>query len=372
MKILLCGDVCPFDKSIDLFDRVKVDDLFGDVRVLFDKSDFAFINLECALTESEGKIKKFGPNLKAPINTAKTLKELGVTCCGLSNNHIFDYGVKGATDTIAALEAVGIGYTGFGSNYEDSRRDFIIDSLNERTAIIAVCEHEYSYALEDRMGSRPYDVYDTMADIREAKKNNNRVVVLYHGGKELCRYPSPRVRKLCRSMIDNGADVVLCQHSHCIATYENYNGGHILHGQGNFHFTKLPGSEMWNTALLTMYDTVANEIMFTPIITDGQSVCIAKGEERDKIMSEFALRNQELISGKWIDGWHAFCESNKDGYISVIANAGKEDSSERDNALFSHYLDCEAHTDVLRELFPSYNLTNERKFNLTENGEHKL
>ena len=28
---------------------------------------------------------------------------------------------------------------------------------------------------------------------------------------------------------------------------------------------------------------------------------------------------------------------------------------------FAHYLDCEAHTDVWRELFPTWNQTNERK-----------
>ena len=32
--------------------------------------DFTFVNLECALTESENRIPKFGPNLKAPAATA--------------------------------------------------------------------------------------------------------------------------------------------------------------------------------------------------------------------------------------------------------------------------------------------------------------
>ena len=30
------------------------------------------------------------------------------------------------------------------------------------------------------------------------------------------------------------------------------------------------------------------------------------------------------------------------------------------NKLFGHYLDCEAHTDVWRELFPTANQTNEK------------
>lgn len=50
------------------------------------------------------------------------MKRIGVTHCGLSNNHIFDFGKKGIADTIEALNTVGIGYTGFGDNYEDARK----------------------------------------------------------------------------------------------------------------------------------------------------------------------------------------------------------------------------------------------------------
>ena len=144
------------------------------------------------------------------------LKELGVTVCGLSNNHIFDFGKEGAIDTINAIKAAGLDYTGFGENYEDSRKNYVVEKDGETICIIAVCEHEYSYALEDRMGSRPYDEYDTMEDIRAAKAKYDRVLVMYHGGKEQCHYPSPRLYKACHAMAKSGADLILCQHSHCI------------------------------------------------------------------------------------------------------------------------------------------------------------
>ena len=41
-------------------------------------------------------------------------------------------------------------------------------------------------------------------------------------------------------------------------------------------------------------------------------------------------------------------------------NACNEDSSYTDNHYFAHFLDCEAHTDVWRELFPTANKTNEK------------
>ncbi len=360
MKTLLLGDVCPTVETAPHFAARDIPLLFGDVTALFENKDFTLVNLECAITEHDGAIEKFGPNLKAPRETAALLKSLGVTCCGLSNNHVFDFGRVGVADTLQALSEAGLDYTGFGDNYEDSRRNYTVEKNGERICVIAVCEHEYSYALEDRMGSRPFDEYDTMEDIRAAKATHDRVIVTYHGGKEHCRYPSPRLRRVCRAMARNGADVVLCQHSHCIGAYEQFEGCHILYGQGNFHFTRAGMRECWNTSLAVEYDTVSHTIAFTPIQAIDDHIRLAAGEDKATIMTEFAARNQSLLNGEWKAGWHSFCESMKEAYIKVLTRACLADSTERENAHFGHYLDCEAHTDVWRELFPTYNLTNEK------------
>ncbi len=364
MKVLLLGDVCPTKASNPFFDNKDVEVLFSDTVTLFKNNDVNIVNLECAITESDKDIIKFGPPLKACKNTASTLKELGVNYCGLSNNHIFDYGIKGAEDTISALSEAGIGYTGFGKDYEDSRKNLVIESNGEKLCIIAVCEHEYSYALSNRMGSRPFDVYDTMEDVRKAKAECDRVVVMYHGGKEQCRYPSPRLRKLCHTLAKNGADVVLCQHSHCIGCYEEYENCHILYGQGNFHFTKAEFlnpqfAEFWNSSLAVTYDTKENKVEFVPIVVKGVSIEIAKDKERNKIMDSFYKRSEELKDGSWVTAWKSFCMREKENYIKCVCNAATKNSSYEDNHRFAHFLDCEAHSDVLRELFPTANSTNE-------------
>ncbi|MBR6572703.1 MAG: CapA family protein [Clostridia bacterium] len=362
MKALLLGDLVPTDETNPLFESGDIETLFTDTLDLFKGNDINFVNLECALTDGTTPIKKFGPNLAATTNTAKVLSDIGVNYVGLSNNHIFDFGIKGAKDSIKALEEAGITYTGFGNNYEDSRKNLVVEKNGEKVCLIAVCEHEFSYALENRMGSRPYDEYDTLEDIRKAKSENDRVIVLYHGGKEHCRYPSPRLLRACRAMVRSGADLVLCQHTHCIGCYEKYEGGHILYGQGNFHFVKppLPGKEeTWNSLFAVKYDTVSNEIEFTPIVNQKFGITLAKGQEYDNIMSSFADRNKELQNGEWKKGWHEFCVSSSSLYYGIIKKACLEDSPQERNDLFAHFLDCEAHTDVWRELFPTYNATNE-------------
>ena len=352
MKGLLLGDVCPTDFSSQLFDKGNVDTLFNDVASLFCGNDFNIINLECAITESENRIEKFGPNLKAPLGTADTLKALGVTHAGLSNNHIFDFGREGVRDTLSALDKVGIVYTGFGENYEDSRKNLIIEKDGERIAVIAVCEHEYSYALEDRMGARPFDVFDTIEDIREAKKTADRVIVTYHGGKEQCMYPSPRLYKACHAMARAGADVILCQHSHCIGCYELYQNTHILYGQGNFHFVKPTDAVGWHSALAVKYDTLTHQIEFVPHENTDNGIKLSDNPE---IIEGFKKRSASLLDGSWRDGWHEFCEGKKESYLKAIHEAYEKPKK------FGHYLDCEAHTDVWRELYPTANQTNEKE-----------
>ncbi len=363
MKALIMGDLSPTQTTNPLFEKEDIDALFEDTLSLFEGNDINFVNVECALTDSDKEIRKFGPGLKAAVKTAKVLKTIGVNYCSLANNHIFDYGIKGIRDTMKALDENGIVYTGFGDTYQDSRKNLIIEKDGEKVCFVAVCEHEYSYALPDRMGARPYDEYDTIDDIREAKAMCDRVIVIYHGGKEQSRYPSPRLRKICHAMVKNGADVVLCQHSHCIGCYEKVGQSHVLYGQGNFHFVKgVDGNppEGWDTLLAVKYDTVSNEIDFIPVNNTDSGITLSKGDTAIEIMNGFHKRSESLKDGSWIDGWHRFCMEKKELYESVILRACNDDNVELNRQRFAHYLDCEAHLDVWRELYPTWNLTNEK------------
>ncbi len=357
MRIAIGGDISVKGEFSKYFKPEETKNLFGDVIDVMKSADRTVVNLECAITDSEAEIKKFGPCLKAPFGMGEVLKSAGATDCVLSNNHIFDFGKKGLADTIAELEKTGLNYTGVGKNDSDARRDLVIEKDGIKVRIIAVCEHEYSYALPDRVGTRVYDPYDTHDDIKEAKKDADFVVVIYHGGKEQCRYPSPRLLKACRSMVKCGADVVLCQHSHCIGCYEEYMGAHILYGQGNFLFPysnlSEEGLDRWSTGLLVVLDFADGcKIEFVPTVLEGYGISLAKGDEKKRLLDELAARSATLSDGTWRDGWHEFCVKYTEQYSSML--------NPEETDLFAHYLDCEAHSDVWRELYPTWNLTNEK------------
>ena len=359
MKLAIAGDVSVTESNEKYFAEQNVKILFNDVPSVWKDCDRVIVNLETAITDKNTPIKKFGPNLKAPFGTVETLKEAGVTDLTLSNNHIFDFGKAGLKDTVSEIKKNGLSFTGIGENYLDSRKNLVLSDGKIKVAIINVCEHEFSYALDDRVGARPYDEYDTPSDVEQAKKQNDYVIVIYHGGKEHCQHPSPRLHKLCHALVNHGADVILCQHSHCIGCYEKYLDGHILYGQGNFHFVYDEETSrqknlkpFWHQGLVAIITLERDvKIKFVACKDNGTGIELLKGREKEVLTKEFNERNQMMKDGTFLSGWREFC--HQPTYYDGIVKEGKE-------ALFAHFLDCEAHSDVLRELFPTYNLTNEK------------
>ncbi len=357
MKLILCGDLVPTQATRPAFDRADLRALMGDSLPVLRSGDFTVANLECALTDREEKIRKCGPNLKGMPSDARVIASCGFTHLGLSNNHVYDYGEAGMRDTVAAVQSAGMVPFGFGENDRDSRRPLILTKDGERTAIVAVCEHEYSYALPHRFGANPFDPFDTMQDIADAKKTCGHVIVLYHGGKEQCEYPSPRLRKACRAMIRAGASLVLTQHSHCIGCRERYLHGEIVYGQGNFNFVGHSDHPHWRSGLIVRAECGADGLKteYLPVCVTDTGITLAPGTEKKALLDAFDARSAILCDeDKWMAEWEKFCFSLP-YYVDAVRNAFTDvPQGEFCRQVFPHYLDCEAHLDVWHTVFKTW------------------
>ena len=90
------------------------------------------------------------------------------------------------------------------------------------------------------------------------------------------------------------------------------------------------------------------KIEFIPTVVEGKGIRLAKGEEKDKLLSELYERSASLNDGTWYNKWREFALSQQ-RYKALPQELYEE---------IAHYFDCEAHTDVWRELFPTWNQTN--------------
>ena len=93
-------------------------------------------------------------------------------------------------------------------------------------------------------------------------------------------------------------------------------------------------------------------IKFTPVpvVMKDNMLYLAEGKEKDKILNGLKERGKTLADGSYINGWRAFCDT-----VPWYKTAVPPENSD----MLGHWLDCEAHYDVLRELYKTYNHTNE-------------
>jgi len=368
MSIVIGADLVPTKSNVELFEKGDIDTLIGsELKDIILNADYRIFNLEIPLTDESNPIKKCGPNLIAPTKCISAYKAMNIDLLTLANNHILDQGKKGLESSIETLKSAGISYVGVGDSIKDASKPKIICCNGKKIGIYACVEHEFTVATEIDSGANPIDLLETPDHIVELKKQCDYVIVLYHGGKEQYRYPSPNLHKTCRKLVEKGADLVICQHSHCIGCKEEYLQGTIVYGQGNFLFDD-EENEYWQTSLLIMLSSDF-EVKYIPLKKTGNSVRLAKGAEAENILEQFNIRSEEILdSDKVYQHYSELAVQYKNHYLfSVmkikrgllyrIINKLTKGSLDKNiinkafNSMYRYelenYVECEAHRELL-------------------------
>ena len=233
-----------------------------------------------------------------------------------------------------------------------------------KIGIYACAEHEFTIATANTPGANPFDPLESLDHIVTLKAECDYVIVLYHGGKEHYRYPSPYLQKVCRKMAQKGADLVVCQHSHCIGCYETYNDSTLVYGQGNFLFDD-SDSEFWQTSLLIRLSISDKlHIDYIPIVKAMSSVRLADDKTAEDILAAFHQRSCEILKSGFVEQqYQQFAADNYLSYVSQFAAFGKWLSridrrllngmlakrkyNKRQSLAIQNYIECEAHRELV-------------------------
>lgn len=298
MRLIIGADLVPTYSNEALFIRGDIEQLVGeDIISYLKKSDFNIFNLEAPLTSSCHNIKKNGICIKASEKCIAGYSSLGVDFLTLANNHILDYGEEGLEDTICVLNEHNIKYAGVGKNLRELRKAHIEECDGRKVGIYCCVEHEFSVATEASPGANPFEPLSIENDLKQLSDNCDYVIVLYHGGREHYRYPTPLLQKRCRKIVECGANLVVCQHSHCIGCEEEYNNGTIVYGQGNFIFDA-DNCDEWKTSMLI--EVVDKKINYIPIVKQNELIRIADVEDKQKILREFWQRSEQIKNAEFV------------------------------------------------------------------------
>ena len=360
-NIVICGDILPTEINMQEFESGSTDHILSDqLWKLLNGADYRIANLEGCFLDGGKPIIKSGPNLKASQKAFIGFKQLGFDMVGLANNHIMDYGTEGLSTTLALLEEANIGWCGAGKSISDAYKAHIFKLGKKKVGVIALAEYEFTIATEKRPGAACFDDLESPDFIASTKKETDYLVVLYHGGKEYYRYPTPYVQKRCRKLVDKGADLVITQHSHCIGCKEDYHGGTIVYGQGNFLLTRGEDNDFRRTGLILQIDIEERAVGFQPVIVDGQGVRLTNEEETSAVLSDFHARSSQIQQDGFVEeSYRAFADEKLKGYqiqsmgrVAAIlekfhALGNVQKLYDRQNMVnLLNTLRCEAHRDL--------------------------
>lgn len=317
-KICIFGDICPDNDYRIFFDNGKLP-LSQDIISLIEEADYTIANLECPATESTNAITKCGPSLKAKPTDLQLLKNAGFNALSLANNHILDYGTQAAEETISLCKEIGI--ETFGAGIKKEAKKLLIKQIGNKTfGFLSFAEEEFNLASENTVGANHFDPYESLQEIQEAKKSVDCLIILYHGGIEHYQYPSPTLQKKCRTMTDFGADIVLCQHSHCIGTLEKYNDSVILYGQGNSLFGYRQNDSSWNEGYIVTVDTEnPTQLSFHLIEATPMGIVLSDSQKNGEKTAELLENSRVLTDNAFINQeWKKFVNKKKTLYYPLL------------------------------------------------------
>lgn len=213
---------------------------------LLNTADLRVGTLECAI----GDIPSFDPEkmrrkkdvIYAPNSDINKLRFMRIDCVSLANNHAFDLGSDGLTNTISLLDKLGIAHCGAGRNLSEASAPAIFVINGKRIGFFAFCDYREEtvgyvpMATETEMGMNP--MYDEHARrlIRENRSEFDYLFVILHWGREHTFFPTPSMKKFAELCIAEGADGVIGGHSHRIQPIVSMGGKPIFYSLGNFLF----------------------------------------------------------------------------------------------------------------------------------------
>lgn len=362
MKILIGSDIVPTHNHIPFFEKGEIDNILdGKIIDLIDTADFRIYNLEFPFVKDLSKeIDKWGKHIQASNKSVNLIKKLRPNLLLLANNHISDYGIEGLENTIEVLNQNNIKYTGIINSCNEEYSGEIIELDGKKIGIYNVCENEFSVSTIERKGTNGLNMVKNCREIMNLKSKVDYLIVLFHGGKEFYRFPSPLTQRRCRDFIDSGADMVIMQHSHCIGCEEIYNNKRIVYGQGNFIFDR-KDNEFWNSELLieiSIEDKV--NIKYYPIEKVNGKYFLSNNS---KIIDDFNersnfIKNPENIYNEYkkhaIENFPVYLkhfykkECKKNWFRKIFRKRDSlEDYSKKELLAILNFVECEAHRELL-------------------------
>ncbi|NDJ15710.1 CapA family protein [Myxacorys almedinensis] len=264
------------------------------------QADVAMVNLGAPFTTSAE------PDGADPA-TVEVLNSGGVDIVNVSDRRTADPtadpSAAGLEETLTTLDKAGIHYVGAGqvsagqvpgTTANAGNRLKIVDVKGQRIAYLGYSEadlqaDEAKASVEDAPqhdGSELGKAYRVAADIQAIRPQVDWIIVNYHWGKNLAKYPADWQIELAHTTIDQGADVVVGHHSHLLQGAEIYKGRPIVYSLGNFIFGENASTDYDTAVLKVGVKDQQMKVELLPVEVKGLQPRVVSGDRAQEILHQ--------------------------------------------------------------------------------------
>jgi poly-gamma-glutamate capsule biosynthesis protein CapA/YwtB (metallophosphatase superfamily) len=247
-------------------------------------ADLSIVNLEAPFTTATDS--KQAEPFKVDPAQVEVLKNGGIDVVNLANNRIMDYGGIGLDDTLKTLNQAGIRHFGAGRDEKEARRPEILEVDGQRVAYLGYYGSETQAATASQPGINQKRNDRIAADIQAIRNQVDWVIVNFHWGEEISKYPNDAQMELARFSIDQGADLVVGHHSSILQGAELYKGRPIVYSLGNFIFGGKPESTYDSAMLRVALKDRQMKVELLPVEVQGFQPKIAHGDRATEILHQ--------------------------------------------------------------------------------------
>ena len=210
---------------------------FLNISDFLNSADITFGNLETTISDNGynvGSIYSFRANPKS----VEGLTYAGFDALSVANNHIGDWTQRAMEDTFSILKENNIAVVGGGNNEADAHTAKIIEKNGTRFGFLGHTDigARYTEAVGNEAGVAWLDKDRMVADIIEAKKISDVVIVSVHMGEEYQSRANMRQRDTAAAALEAGATLFIGHHPHVVQDSQHDANGYIAYSLGNFIF----------------------------------------------------------------------------------------------------------------------------------------
>ena len=242
ISIIAVGDITIGSTFTPLIEKSGAGVFFQGTASLIQSADIATVSLNSSISDRGEPNPNQEFRFRAAPGLARALANAGFDAISLATPHIMDFGIVALEDTVTNLDWYNVKSMGAGITPEAANEPAWINVNDKKIAFFAYLRgNEFNMATLDPVASAAYS--QMTRAVKNVNKQADLVTVWLHWGKsevdlETRKASIGRQRIFAQALINEGADLVLCQQLHSLGGIEIYNEKPIIYSLADFIYDK--------------------------------------------------------------------------------------------------------------------------------------